>query len=230
MNLTEYIRIAIRRGWIIILTAVLAAIAAFVFSQIQTPVYRSTFKLFIQPARNDLSLTEATTRLIRGYESWLNSDLRAAEVIERLKLDMMPAELRSYAHFQTDVSRLVIQIDVDQPCEEDDASELTACLAQTNDIVATWGNLLVEWRDAENQVVRREDRIDAIPLDIPQIGKYSPKLAVNLLAGAILGAFAGGVVVFALEYMQAGVVRRAEDIERALGAPVLAQIPSEETA
>lgn len=230
MNLMEYTRIAIRRGWIIVLTAALAAIAGWIFSQIQTPVYRSTFTLFIQPARNDLGLTEATTRLIRGYESWLNSDLRAAEVIERLELDMMPAVLRSHAHFQTDVSRLTIQIDVDQPCEESDESELTACLAQTNAIAATWGNLLVEWREAENQKVRREDRIDAIPLDIPQIGKYSPKTTINLLVGAIMGAFVGGVIVFILEYMQAGIVRRADDVERVLNAPVLAQIPADETA
>ena len=37
MNLTEYLRIAIKRGWIAILTALLAAAAALIFSQIQTP-------------------------------------------------------------------------------------------------------------------------------------------------------------------------------------------------
>ncbi len=227
MPLMDYVRIAIRRGWIVILAAALAAAAALVFSTVQTPVYRSTVKLFIQPARNDLGLTEATTRLIRGYESWLNSDLRAAEVIERLQLDMLPAELRGDAHFQTDVSRLIIQIDVDQPCHEDDGLE--ACLGQLNAIASAWGNLLVEWRSAENQKVRREDRIDAIPIDIPQVGKHSPKTTVNLLVGAILGAFVGGVVVFALEYMQAGILRRAGDVERALALPVLAQIPTEES-
>lgn len=228
MNLMEYVRIALRRGWIVILTAVLAAGAAFIFSKTQTPVYRSTVTLFIQPARNDLGLTEATTRLIRGYEAWLNSDIRAAEVIDRLQLDMMPATLRSHAHFQTDQSRLIIRIDVDQPCEAGDDDELTACLAQTNDIASTWGNLLVEWRNAENQKVRREDRIDAIPTDIPHVGKYSPKTTINVVAGGILGALAGGVIVFALEYMQAGILRRAEDVERTLDMPVLAQIPADE--
>jgi capsular polysaccharide biosynthesis protein len=230
MNLIEYFRIAMRRGWIIILTAVLAAITAFAFSQIQTPVYRSTVKLFIKPSRNDLGITEATTRLIRGYETWLNSDLRAAEVINRLELDMMPAHLRSYAHFQTDTSRLIIQIDVDQPCEEGDESELTACLAQTNDIASTWGNLLIEWHEEENQRLRNDQRIEAEMTDIPQIGKFSPKTTVNVLAGAILGAFAGGVIVFFIEYMQAGILRRAEDVERTLELPVLAQIPAEENA
>jgi uncharacterized protein involved in exopolysaccharide biosynthesis len=228
MNLTDYVRIAIRRGWIVILTAALAAGAAFVFSRAQTPVYRSTLKLFILPKRNDLSLTEATTRLIRGYESWLNSNLRAAEVIDRLKLDMLAPELLSQAHFQTDQSRLQIQIDVDQPCEGS-GDELTACMAQINDIAYEWGNLLVEWREAENQSARNEDRIDAIPVDLPQVGKYSPKVGVNVAAGAILGALVGGVVVFILEYMQAGILNRAEDVER-LDIPVLAQIPAADEA
>ena len=230
MNLTDYMRIALRRGWIVLLTAALAAVAAFVLSQVQTPVYRSTYTLFIQPARNDLGLTEATTRLIRGYESWLNSDLRAAEVINLLQLDMLPAELRANAHFSTDQSRLTIQLQVDQECNEGDSAELNACLAQTNAIASTWGNLLVEWRNAENQKVRREDQINAIPTDIPQVGKHSPKVGVNVLAGAILGALVGGVVVFALEYLEANVIRRADDAERALNVPVLAQIPAEEAA
>ena len=230
MNLMEYVRIALRRGWIVLLTAVLAAAAAFVLSRVQTPVYRSTYTLFIQPARNDLGLTEATTRLIRGYESWLNSDLRAAEVISKLQLDMMPAELRSNAHFSTDQSRLLIELQVDQACNEGDETELDACLSQLNDIAATWGNLLVEWRNAENQKVRREDQINAIPTDIPHVGKFSPKTAINVLAGAILGALAGGVIVFALEYAQANVIHRAADAERALGLPVLAQIPADDAA
>lgn len=230
MNLMDYIRIALRRGWIVILTAVLAAAAAFILSQAQTPVYRSTYRLFIQPARNDLGLTEATTRLIRGYESWLNSDLRAADVIDALQLDMMPAELRGNAHFNTDTSRLIIELQVDQPCHEGNPDELQACLAQLNSIASTWGNLLVEWRNAENQKVRREDQINAIPTDIPQVGKESPKTAINVIAGAILGALAGGVIVFALEYVQAGVIHRAEDVARALDAPVLAQIPADDAA
>jgi uncharacterized protein involved in exopolysaccharide biosynthesis len=228
MNFTDYVRIAIRRGWIVILAAVLAAGAAFIFSQAQTPVYRSTVKLFILPQRNDLSLTEATTRLIRGYESWLNSNLRAAEVIERLELDMLAPELLSRAHFQTDQSRLQIQVDVDQPCEGE-GDELTACMAQLNDIAYEWSNLLVEWREAENQSARNEDRIDAIPVDLPQVGKYSPKVGINVAAGAIMGALAGGAIVFFLEYMQAGILRRAEDVER-LDIPVLAQIPMTDEA
>ncbi len=228
MNLMDYARIALRRGWIVLLTAVLAAAAAFILSRVQTPVYRSTYTLFIQPARNDLGLTEATTRLIRGYESWLNSDLRAKDVIDQLQLDMMPAELRGNAHFSTDTSRLLIQLEVDQECNEGDEAELNTCLAQVNDIAATWGNLLVEWRSAENQKVRREDQINAIPTDIPHVGKFSPKTTINVAAGAILGALAGGVIVFVLEYMQANVIRRADDVERALGAPVLAQIPADD--
>ena len=59
-------------------------------AQTQTPVYRASQKVSIQPARNDFGLLEALRILLRNYVKYLNTDLRAGEVIERLELDMTP--------------------------------------------------------------------------------------------------------------------------------------------
>jgi capsular polysaccharide biosynthesis protein len=218
MQLQEYARILWRRGWLIVLLAVITAGSAFGFSKIQeqrNPVYKSTIKLLIQPARPDLGQTEATRTLLNGYVSWLDSTYRAQEVIDALELDMTPTELREgHVRISGDNLRFVIQIDVEH--EVGDVA---------NDIALKWAELLVQWRNEQNETLRREDRIEAIIIDDPRYVLDSPKTAINTLAGAVLGALIGGGIVFALEYLESGVVRSPGDVERFLDLAVLGAIP-----
>ena len=54
MNLLDYGRIILRRGWIAILLASIVAVSAYVFSQIVTPVYRGTQTVLLVPVRSYL--------------------------------------------------------------------------------------------------------------------------------------------------------------------------------
>jgi capsular polysaccharide biosynthesis protein len=94
-----------------------------------------------------------------------------------------------------------------------------------NDIARTWAELLVQWRNEQNETQRREDRIEAIIIDDPRYVLDSPKTIINTLAGGILGALIGGGIVFALEYLEAGIVRTPGDVERFLDLAVLGAIP-----
>jgi capsular polysaccharide biosynthesis protein len=48
------------------------------------------------------------------------------------------------------------------------------------------------------------------------------------MAGGILGLLLAGVVIFFLEWVESGVVRSANDVERNLGLSVLGAIPPTE--
>ncbi len=213
MSLLDYADIIWRRGWIVILGAVLAAVAAYAFSSVMTPVYQSTTVVLIQPSRNDFGLTEATTRLLRSYVAYLDSDFRAQEVIDALKLDMTPGGLRADVTIESDESRLTIQIVV-----RNQNGDLA------NDIGRTWAELLVQWRIEQNQKVQRSDRIEAMMADFPHYGLFSPQKSINTAVGAALGAVLGLAVVFVLEFLEAGVMRAPADLE-SLGLPVLGVIP-----
>lgn len=217
MNLMEYARIILRRLWIIALLMVLTMGAAFAFSKIQTPVYRATQKVLMQPSRIDYGLAEATTRLMRSYVVFLDSDDRAREVIDALKLDMTPGELRSDVTIDTDESQLLITIDVDLPNGE-----------LANEIARQWGVQFVEWRDEENQRTLYEDRIRASLVDYPIYGQIKPKTLINVAAGAVLGLVLGGVIVFVLEYFESNIIRSRSDITRSLETPVLGMIPADD--
>lgn len=217
MPLSDYFRILYRRGWILLLMALLTAAAAFVFSQLQTPVYQSTIYLLVQPARTDFGLTQSAKTLLRSYVAWLDTNRVAAEVVETLQLDTTPESLRGNVTIASDDSRFVIQVDV-----KNENGELA------NKVAQRWAELFIQWRDDKNQEQRKEDRVDAIILDAPTLALDRPNTRVNTLAGGILGILLGGVIVFVLEYIESAVIRSAEDIERQFKLPVLGAIPASE--
>ena len=214
MNLVDYGTILIRRGWLILLLAVIAGGAAFLFSRQLQPVYRATQKVLMVPSRSDFGLTQAAIQILNSHVAWLDSSLRAARVIDRLQLDMTPMQLRADATIAADRTSLLIQIDVDHRNP-----------AEAARIAAAWGELLVEYRSDLNQQARREDRIEARPQDNPVPFRASPNVPINTLVGLLAGAFVGAVIVFTLEYLESSIVRRREDIESALDLPVLAAVP-----
>ena len=215
MNLVDYGRILIRRGWIMILLGAITAGAAFLFSRQIEPMYRATQKVLIIPSRSDFGLTEAARQILNSHVQYLDSSLRAAEVIDNLQMDTTPGQLRSNVTIASDQLSLLIQIDADHK----DPNEAVR-------ISAAWGDLLLEYRNELNQQARREDRIEARLQDNPVPFKASPNIPINTLVGLIAGIFVGGVIVFVLEYLESSIVRRREDIENSAGLAVLAAVPS----
>ena len=217
MNLMDYVRIILRRWWIIALLVVLSAGGAFLFSRAQTPVYRATQTILMKPSRVDFGLSQATTILVRSYVVYLSSTDRAQEVIDDLQLDMVPDALLGSATIDADQTRLALTVDVDLPDGD-----------LANQIARHWGELFVDWRNEENQRSRYEDRIDAELIDYPRYAQIRPNTTINVAAGAVLGLLLGGVIVFVLEYLESNVIRQREDVTRSLNLPVLGAIPPED--
>jgi capsular polysaccharide biosynthesis protein len=219
MAITDYWRILCRRGWIVVLLALLTAVSAFVFSTVQTKIYKSTVYVGVEPARPDLSLTQSAKTLLRYYVLVINTETYARKVINELQLDRDPRDLLGDVSIASDDSRFAIQIDVKSTDGE-----------EANRIAQKWAEFFVQWRTDQNADVRREDRVDAVIVDPPKWSLYRPQRTANTLAGAILGGLLGGVVIFVLEYVESGVVRSPQDVERALGLSVMGAIPALEPA
>jgi capsular polysaccharide biosynthesis protein len=215
MPLSEYFRLLRRWGWMLVLLSVLTTASAYVFSKAQTPVYRSTVELGVQPARPDLGLTQSAKTLLRYYVSVINTEQYAQKVIDRLQLDRPREALLGDVTIASDDSRFVIQIDVRNGNGE-----------VANDVARVWAEEFVAWRDAENAQVRREDKVSASILDAPRYVLHRPNTRVNMLAGAILGLLLGAVAIFVMEYIESGVLRSSDDVERVLALPVLGAIPT----
>ena len=215
MPLGEYFRILRRRGWIIVLLAGLTAASALVFSTVQNPVYRATVNVLVQPARTDFGLAQSAKLLLDSYVAFLDTDNSAAAIIQDLQLDMLPETLRADVSIAAEAQRFLITIEVDN--ENGDAA---------NDIARKWAELLVQWRNDENQKQRREDRVTALLLDAPRYVLDHPRRGLNTAAGGVLGILLGGLLIFFLEYWDAGILRTRTDVERQLNLAVLGAIPA----
>ncbi|MAU08413.1 MAG: hypothetical protein CL607_01220 [Anaerolineaceae bacterium] len=222
MNLVDYGYILLRRGWIMILLAVLAAGGAYVLSQQMIPVYRSTQVVLMIPSRSDWGLTQAAAQILDQRAAYLQSDLRAEEVINNLALDMTPGALRGATTITVRSQDLTIRIDVDMQAPDDQtAAQLI------NPISQEWGTLLIDWQNALNQEAERTDRVRAEFQDRPSISKLRPNMMINTAIGGIGGFLLGAVIVFVLEFLEANMVRRAADVERSGDLRVLATVPGE---
>ena len=214
MELNEYLRILRKRWWIIVLVTLLTAVAAYGFSRLQTPVYKSTVQLSILPARLDNGAQLTAKALLRPFAAFVYSNQFAQRVINDLQLDMEAEALKSKAIIASKDEDFIIQIDV-----EDTDGE------QANRIALAWAQEVVNWRNQENQKQRKEDRVDAQIRENPTYVKARPQTTLNTVAGGIIGLMLGGVIVFMLEWIESGVLRTPEDVERAMGMTVLGAIP-----
>ena len=213
MELNDYIRIIKRRWWIILLTTILTAGAAFAFSKMQEPTYESSVSLLVT-SRPDFGQTQAAKALVRDYAVWLRSSYRAERVIDELQLDMDPMALLGDITIAPASDSNIIQINV-----ENSDPDLA------NDIARVWGDQLLQFRNSENAGLQEADRIKAQFLDNPVAGLAGPNTKINVAAGAVFGFLMGVILVFVLEWIESGVIRRTEDIERHLDLPVIGTIP-----
>lgn len=213
MNLNDYGRILRRRWWIILLLAVLTAGVAFVFSRAQEAEYTATARLLIT-TRPDFGQTQAARALVREYAAWMDSTYRAADVIDELQLDMTPGELKGQVTVAAASAESIIMIEA-----ENTRPDVAVNIARV------WAEQLIHWRSEENAGLRQEDRIGAQLIDDPVTGAPSPNVKINALAGAVFGALVGVILIFLLEWLESGVVRRPDDVERYLDIPVVGSIP-----
>lgn len=218
MELKEYIRIVRRRGWIVVLLAILAAGAAFGFSKTMPPVYQASVNVTVRPARADWGLSNTVGALLRSLAGDITTHSFLAQVIDRGKLDITTDDLLNgkTLFVKDEASDFTITITVRDPNPK-----------VATDMVNLIAEIFKEKRDKWNDDQDKRDRIDVEIRDYARnAGLYSPKAKINAAAGGVAGALIGTLIVFVLEWLEAGIIRSSEDVDR-LDIPVLGIIPVE---
>lgn len=218
MEINDYLRILRKRGWILLVVAVIAAASAFVVSKMQTPIYSASVKLSVVPARaTDWGSNNSLKDLLRNYAENIRTHTMAQEVINRAQLDMQTLTLLSKLFVNPDSSTFTLEI------EARDRDPKVAM-----DMVDTMAKVFIEDRDRWNQQQDKRDRIEVRMLDsVYNLGyeQYSPQTRINTLAGGLFGLLVGAIVIFFLEWLEMDTIRAAADVERAIDVAVLGAIP-----
>ncbi len=216
MEFREYWNIAKKRGWIIILAAIVAAVAAMGVSLIMPETYRASIQLSANPARADWGLNQAAQELLRNYALNIKSHTMTQKAIDRAQLDMSTYDFLGNLDVSVDSSNLSIKLQA----ESHDPEE-ARLMAQT------LAEVFVNERAAWNAEQDKSDRIYVnIVDDIRDVPLASPKIKFNMAAGAVFGAIIGGVIVFFVEWLQSDILRTTTDVEKAVGVTVLGAIPT----
>jgi capsular polysaccharide biosynthesis protein len=204
VELQDYLNILRKRGWIIILTACITAVSALGFSLVQTPKYKATAKLSVNPARADWGLANAAKTLLRNYTINMTTHKTAQKVIDRAQLDMSTDDLLSKVTVSSDESNLTLQVDA-----KDYDPVVAIQIAQTMAEVFIEGQ--TEWNNKQD----KSDRIEVSLLDdVRDAPLFSPKKKINTLAGGIFGVLLGGVIILLLEWLESDILRTPGDVER----------------
>ncbi len=216
MELREYWAIARKRGWIILLVAVVAAVTALLVSQVVPKVYKATIQLSVNPARPDLGLSEATKNLLRNYALNIKSHTMTQKAIDRAQLDMSTYDFLAHLDVSADSSNLSLTIQTDSH-----DPETARLMAQS--LADEFVKEQTDW----NQNQDHQDQIFVSEVDIIRdVPLASPKWKFNTLAGAVFGAIVGGVIVFFVEWLQSDILRTAADVQKAVGVTVVGAIPA----
>jgi capsular polysaccharide biosynthesis protein len=212
----EYWNIVRKRGWILLVVAVVAAVAALGVSLIMSETYKATIQLSVNPARADWGLNQATKDLLRNYVLNIKSHRMTQEAINRAQLDMSTYDFLANLDASDDAANLSITL----AAESHDPEE-ARLMAQT------LADVFVEERRQWNSEQDKRDRIFVEKVDdIRDVPLASPKVRFNVLAGAVFGAILGGILVVFLEWLQSDILRTTADVEKALGVTVLGVVPA----
>ena len=216
MEFREYWKIAIKRGWIVILVAVVAAVAALGVSMLMPETYRATIQLSANPARADWGLNQATQDLLRNYVLNIKTHNMTQQAIDRAQLDMSTYDFLANLDVSADSSNMSITIQAESR-DRDEAGLMAQTLA----------DVFVEERRQWNSEQDKRDRIYVEKVDdIRDVPLASPKKTFNMAAGAVFGAIVGGIIVFMLEWLQSDILRTVADVEKAIAVPALGTIPA----
>ncbi|MGD2207254.1 MAG: Wzz/FepE/Etk N-terminal domain-containing protein [Anaerolineae bacterium] len=216
MEFREYWNIARKRGWIILLVAVVAAVAALGVSLLMSETFKATIQLSANPARADWGLNQATQDLLRNYVLNIKSHRMTQKAIDRAQLDMSTYDFLAGLDVSADSSNLSITIQAESHDREE-----ARLMAQT------LADVFVEERRQWNAEQDKRDRIYVEKVDdIRDVPLASPKIKFNMGAGAVFGAIVGVVVVFFLEWLESDILRTTSDVQKVVGITVLGSIPA----
>jgi capsular polysaccharide biosynthesis protein len=218
MQLADYITVLRRRWWVIMLVAAAAAVGAYVFSKLQTPVWRSEASYLVVPNRADQGLSILLQNSMDSYRVMALAPTQLEQISQQLKLDRDADWMLKYVRIQaqTDTRLMIVQADYPEAVDSGAAQRLADAV----------GNNMVALVSSLNQSIEGTDRIN---LRVNQPARpairWRPQTRINVLAGGMLGLVLGLLLAFALEALDDS-LKSASDVERFVGLTTLGAIPT----
>ena len=225
-----------RNAWILALSIVLGVAGAWGVSVLMPTKYTSTASVFVS-VESDGSISDAyqstqfAEQRMQSYAQLVSGDVLAEQVIKDLNLDMTPRDLTKELEATVVQDTVVMEIsatDTDAAQAQKIASDAVKVLSnQAEQLEARTDNNdngNSRSRTTSNQQSTTAPRISLINSPEKATEPSSPKMAMNLILGGVLG-FLVACMLVALRFFLDRSVRSSEELERRTGLPRLGSVP-----
>jgi len=215
MSIQEYVQVVLKRWWVILLVTASAAVAAYGFSKLQTPLYRSQATYTVLFNRLDTGAQSFADTLLNTYVSLVRQPDELQGISDELGLDQSGDFLMEYVRLQgqADSTNIVIQADYFDPAS---AQALAAAVGERLNARVVEANRNLEGED--RAYLQRVQKAKAA-------GLAKPKTRTNVIAAVLLGGVIGVLLSFVLEYLD-DTLKTAGDVERFAGLVTIGAIPA----
>lgn len=226
MELSDYLRV-LRKFWISIAAVVLIGLAGgAIVSLLATPTYTSSASLFLTVQTADsagelASGSSYTERQVKSFAEVAEAPVVLQPVIDGLGLDVTPAALAQRVTVSVPTNTSILDVAV---VDTDPQRAAATAQAIAEGLVATVAE--VAPKDGTGQATVQARIIS--PSTVPTAWT-SPKVAQNLLLGALVGAFLG-VGQGLLRHVLDTRVRTAEDVDAVTDVPLVGTVGFDATA
>ena len=216
LDLRELLRACLRKWWLILLCAVVAGVAVYLYTMFfVTPLYRTGASFYVnnsqQSESQKISSSDLATsqRLVLTYVNIIKSDTVLEKVIAEADLKMTPGQIRGMMTAQSmdDTEMFKVQITNKDPYLATRVANAIATVAP-----AEIAGILV---GSTTKVVDRA-KVPTAP--------YTPNRSRNAVMGAAAGA-AIAVIYVALTVLMDVRIKSDDDLAAICSAPVLGMVP-----
>ena len=214
IDIIELLGAVLSKIWIVIGSAVLAAVAAYLFcSFLVTPRYESTTKIYVINRQSSDALTysdlQSGSQLTKDYQELVTSRPVLEEVKAELGLDIENEHLKRMITVSVPTDTRIVSITA-----EDTDPYMARAIADMVRISAAEHIANVMNTEAVNVVEEAN-----LPTEIS-----SPKIVRNTAIGGVIGAFIA-VMIIVIIYIMDDTIKNPDDVEKYLGLSVLGSIP-----
>lgn len=217
IDLVDLFFYLMKRAWVIGTVLVLCLVLGFFGTKIIiTPQYTASTRVYILNRSNENVVAytdiQISTQFLKDYQELITGQNVTKEVVEKLGLDLTPAQLAKKISVSSPDGTRILQINVT------DSSPRNA---------ATIANKVQEVAAEQIQSIMDIDAVRLIySADVPT-APSSPNALKNTLLAGLAGA-ALTVMLFVVIYLLDDTIRTEDDVARYLNLPVLGIIPISE--
>jgi capsular polysaccharide biosynthesis protein len=213
MQLQDYMNVLLKRWWVVALTVLAAAVAAYGVSKMLPQTYRAQSVYLVIANRADNGLNIVLRNTMNSYRELILQPDALEDISQQLQLDLSGARLLEDVYVQSRPDEQKILIEADHRIQ-----------SQAEAIAGAVGQRLEAEVARLNASLDGTDRINVTRIQRPRLISVQPNTRINVLAGAILGAVLGLLLAFVLEYLD-DTLKNSTDVERFTGLTTLGAIP-----